>query len=155
MYKFFIIAAFVLFSAVTAAAQTSSEPKALPETSQVELAKRTENLGGVATPGGIARVQTTAAERRRQSGGVVDGRVLKVGPTTTYLKNGLRTEEVVRLLGRPVSITERRDGEHLLAIYTFERSSGRVLVAEFENGVLVRSGMEVAEAPKQQARRER
>jgi hypothetical protein len=33
--------------------------------------------------------------------------VVQVGPRTTYLKEGLTTEEVVRLLGKPSAISER------------------------------------------------
>ncbi|MCA1557030.1 MAG: hypothetical protein LC731_00650, partial [Acidobacteria bacterium] len=85
---------------------------------------------------------------------VLDGRVLRLGPTTTYLKNGLRTDEVLRLLGKPVNVTERREGGRLLATYIFERSSGRVLIADFENGLLANSHMEPAQTPKQQARKQ-
>ncbi len=35
-----------------------------------------------------------------------DLRVLRLGPSTTYLKNGLSTDEVVRCLGRPDLLNE-------------------------------------------------
>ena len=68
--------------------------------------------------------------------------VVRVGPRTTYLKEGLRTDEVVRLLGKPVSISERSDNDVVIATYQFRRGDGRMLIAEFVGGVLVRSRLE-------------
>ncbi len=67
--------------------------------------------------------------------------VVQVGPRTTYLKEGLTTDEVVRLLGKPATISERTDDGIVVTIYEFTRSDDRVLVAEFEKGALVRSAM--------------
>jgi hypothetical protein len=67
--------------------------------------------------------------------------VVRVGPSTTYLKQGLSTEEVVRLLGEPSAIFQREKGSDALT-YVFERSEGRVLVAEFVKGALVSSRTE-------------
>jgi outer membrane protein assembly factor BamE (lipoprotein component of BamABCDE complex) len=67
--------------------------------------------------------------------------VVQVGPRTTYLKEGLTTDEVVRLLGKPATISERTDNGVVVTIYEFARSENRVLVAEFEKGALVRSAM--------------
>lgn len=90
--------------------------------------------------------KTEAGGNRSEDVSSVDGRVIRFGPTTTYLKNGLRTDEVIRLLGKPSFISERQEGNRLLATYTFPRSQGRIFVAEFENGVLVNSRIEVAVA---------
>jgi hypothetical protein len=79
---------------------------------------------------------------RKQVERIVDGRVLRLGPTTTYLKNGLSTEEVVKLLGKPYSVSEQLEGGRLLTTYIFPRSEGRVLIAQFENGLLIGSRME-------------
>jgi hypothetical protein len=68
--------------------------------------------------------------------------VVRVGPRTTYLKKGLRTDEVVQLLGKPVSISERTEKGVAMATYEFQRGEGQVLVAEFENNRLVHSQME-------------
>jgi hypothetical protein len=68
--------------------------------------------------------------------------VVQVGPRTTYLKEGLTTDEVVRLLGKPAAISERTDNDVVVTIYEFNRSEDRVLVAEFEKGALVRSAMQ-------------
>ena len=65
--------------------------------------------------------------------------VVQVGPRTTYLKAGLRTDEVVRLLGKPASISERSENEIVITTYEFARGEGRMLIAEFVDGVLVRS----------------
>jgi hypothetical protein len=68
--------------------------------------------------------------------------VVQVGPRTTYLKEGFSTEEVIRLLGMPTAVSERSDKDVVVAIYEFPRGEGRVLIAEFVKGVLVRSAME-------------
>jgi hypothetical protein len=68
--------------------------------------------------------------------------VVKVGPRTTYLKAGLRTDEVIRVLGKPISISERTENDVVITTYEFQRGEGRVLIAEFEGGLLVRSRTE-------------
>ena len=68
--------------------------------------------------------------------------VVQVGPRTTYLKEGLRTDEVVRLLGKPASISEQSDNGVTTTTYRFYRGEGRILIAEFVSGVLVRSRLE-------------
>jgi hypothetical protein len=68
--------------------------------------------------------------------------VVRVGPPTTYLKEGLSTEEVVRLLGQPSAISERRENAVVVTIYEFPRSEGRVLIAEFVKNALVSSRLE-------------
>ena len=79
--------------------------------------------------------------------------VVKVGPRTTYLKDGLRVDEVIRLLGKPLSITERTEQNVSLKIYVFQRGEGQVLIAEFDNNLLVRSYTELREARPAQADR--
>jgi len=69
--------------------------------------------------------------------------VVRVGPRTTYLKEGLRIDEVVRLLGKPLSISERTQGTVIVKTYVFQRGEGQVLIAEFENGLLARSRTEL------------
>jgi hypothetical protein len=68
--------------------------------------------------------------------------VVQVGPRTTYLKEGLRTDEVVRLLGKPVNISDRNESDIVITTYEFQRGEGRLLIAEFVSGVLVRSRLE-------------
>jgi hypothetical protein len=67
--------------------------------------------------------------------------VVRVGPSTTYLKQGLRAEEVVRLLGEPTAIFERESGNGAVT-YEFPRGEGRVLIAEFVKDSLVSSRTE-------------
>ena len=71
--------------------------------------------------------------------------VVRVGPRTTYLKDGLRIDEVVRLLGKPLSISERTQQNVVIKTYVFQRGEGQVLIAEFENGLLARSRTELRE----------
>jgi hypothetical protein len=68
--------------------------------------------------------------------------VVQVGPRTMYLKEGFSTEEVVRLLGKPSAISERNEKDVVVTIYEFQRSEGRILIAEFVKGGLVRFTME-------------
>lgn len=68
-------------------------------------------------------------------------RVVSVGPRTTFLKEGLGENEVLRLLGSP-SLTLRAAGGPSSVTHEFPRGEGRVLVAEFKDGVLVNSRTE-------------
>lgn len=137
MQKFFILIAFILLSAGAAAAQTAREEKqAVEGVKRVEFAQCVEGERALSTP--------VKAEAKRRAV-VRDGRVLQLGPSTTYLKNGLTTEEVVRILGKPVARTEREEGATRFSTYTFTRSLGRLLVAEFENDILVGSRTESTE----------
>ena len=68
--------------------------------------------------------------------------VVRVGPRTTYLKEGLTTDQVVRLLGKPISTSERTEKDVVAKTYEFQRGNGRILIAEFEQGLLVRSRIE-------------
>ena len=138
MQKFFILIAFVLLSAGAAAAQTAREEK-----QAVEGVKRVEFANNVEGERALGAPNTAQANKPRAV--VRDGRVLQLGPSTTYLKNGLTIEEVVRLLGKPVARAEREDNGARFSTYTFARSGGRVLVAEFENDVLVGSRTEATE----------
>jgi hypothetical protein len=71
--------------------------------------------------------------------------VVQVGPRTTFIKEGLSQDEVIRLLGKPSAISERHDQNVKVTIYEFERGDGRVFIAEFENGLLARSRTESRE----------
>jgi hypothetical protein len=73
---------------------------------------------------------------------IVRGGVVHVGPRSTYLQEGLSTEEVVRLLGEPAVVSERDERGVLVTTYEFPRSEGRTLIAEFTKGVLIRSRIE-------------
>ena len=77
--------------------------------------------------------------------------VVKVGPRTTYLKEGLRIDEVVRLLGKPTSTSERTESDLVITTYEFKRAEGHFLIAEFVSGVLVRSWTEIRDPQTMQA----
>lgn len=79
--------------------------------------------------------------------------VVQVGPRTTYLKEGLRTDEVVRLLGKPASVSERQEKDVVITTYEFQRGEGRILIAEFVGDVLVKSRLETRVANPVQADR--
>ncbi len=68
--------------------------------------------------------------------------VVQVGPRTTYLKEGFSVEEVVRLLGKPSTVSERNENGVVVMVYEFPRGEGRVLIADFANGMLIHSTME-------------
>jgi hypothetical protein len=68
--------------------------------------------------------------------------VVRVGPTTTYLKEGLSTAQVVRLLGEPSAIYERIEKDLIITTYEFPRAEGRVLIADFASDALVDSRVE-------------
>jgi hypothetical protein len=142
MQKFFITTIFILLSAITIAAQNADrQQKPLAESKRAEFSKPAETGRTVTAPA------TVTSGKPRAAGQIVDGRVLRLGPSTTYVKNGLRTDEVLRLLGKPTSVTERREGDKVFLTCTFRRSEARVFVAEFENGLLVSSRTEALETP--------
>jgi hypothetical protein len=78
--------------------------------------------------------------------------VVRVGPSTTYLKEGLSTEQVVRLLGEPSGISERVEKDLLVTTYEFPRAGGRVLIAEFVGDALIDSRIETRAQVAQAAR---
>jgi hypothetical protein len=120
---------------VSVSAQVRSERKQYVEDKNVSL--RVDKV-----------ISTTEAEnflpRTSYSYSVDDFKpgVVRVGPRTTYLKEGLSTDEVVRLLGKPLSISERSEKGVVVKTYEFQRGEGQMLVAEFENNLLVRSHTE-------------
>src|SRR5688572_23204641 len=70
---------------------------------------------------------------------------VRVGPSTTYLKEGFTLEEVLRLLGEPAAISKRQSGNEVVTTYEFPRGQNRFLIAEFVNGALVSSWTEARE----------
>ena len=83
--------------------------------------------------------QTEGDSKRHSTPSV--SRVVRVGPRTTFLKEGLSESEVLWLLGSP-SLTLRAAGGPSSVTHEFPRGEGRVLVAEFKDGVLVNSRTE-------------
>jgi hypothetical protein len=122
MKKAFVIISMILISAIAASAQAGAKGEIAVSRRSAEKEKR---------------VSVDSKVLRKRAPGV-----LRLGPSTIYLKNGLKTDEVVRLLGQPATVSERAQGIVRLATYTFERGAGRLLVAEFEDGLLVSSRTE-------------
>jgi hypothetical protein len=114
MKKFLIIISMIFISAVAASAQTGAT---------CDVTRRDH--------AGAKKASTVRRDKTRSPG------VLRIGPSTTYLKKGLKADEVVRFLGWPLEGSERREGDLRLATYTFARGEGKVLVVEFENDSLV------------------
>jgi hypothetical protein len=79
---------------------------------------------------------------RYVAGSLRKPRVVRVGPPTTYLKEGLRTEEVLRVLGEPSTVSERVEQGLVVTTYEFPRGEGRILIAEFISDALVRTRIE-------------
>jgi hypothetical protein len=75
--------------------------------------------------------------------GYVRNGVVHLGPRSTYLESGLKTEEVLRLLGEPSIVSERTENGKTIATYEFQRSEGRVVIAEFAGGALIGSRTEI------------
>lgn len=76
---------------------------------------------------------------------------IRIGPPTTYLKEGLTSEEVVRILGNPLTVSERDELGIVIETYEFKRGAKRVLIAEFVRGSLVSSRTENRESMVQSA----
>jgi hypothetical protein len=74
--------------------------------------------------------------------GYVRNGVVHLGPRTTYLKEGLKTREVVKLLGEPSAVSQRMEAGRAVSTYEFQRGEGRVLIAEFVGDALVSSRTE-------------
>lgn len=70
--------------------------------------------------------------------------VVQLGPRTTYLKEGLSMEEVLRVMGKPAAVSKRNEEGAIVTSYEFKRGDGRVLIAEFIDNTLVRSRTETA-----------
>ena len=144
MRKLFTIAVIVISAVVCASAQT-----------------RLDRTGYADATGARLKADVLAAEteasfpRTSYSYPVDDFKpgVVRVGPRTTYLKEGLRTDEVVRLLGKPSSISERSENGIVVTTFEFQRGEGRVIIAEFVSGELVRSRTETRDEKGVQADR--
>ena len=92
----------------------------------------------------IAVVNVSAQTGRTQKSGrrVHQATAIRVGPPTTYLKEGLTAEQVLRVLGEPINVSEREEQGVTIKTLSFQRGANRVLVAEFVNDALVSSRTE-------------
>jgi hypothetical protein len=75
--------------------------------------------------------------------GYVRNGVVHLGPRTTFLKEGLTTEDVFRLLGEPSARSNRNENGKMVATFEFQRGEGRVLVADFVENALIGSRIEM------------
>lgn len=131
MSKVIVLGAVIICAAIGVSAQTANGQKHTFEGAQVTNPTR----GPVARDGG--RYVITVS---RKPG------VVQLGPRTTYLKEGLTTEEVLRVMGRPTTAgSERNEQGSIVTSYEFSRGDGRVLIAEFIDNALVRSRTETHE----------
>ena len=92
----------------------------------------------------IAVVNVSAQTVRTQKSGrrVHQTTAIRISPPTTYLKEGLTAEQVLRVLGEPIEVSERDEQGVTIKTLHFQRGANRVLVAEFVNGALVSSRTE-------------
>jgi hypothetical protein len=89
------------------------------------------------------RDKTAAQATEPSTGGYVRNGVVHLGPRSTYLEAGLKTQEVLKLLGEPAVISERTENGKTITTYEFQRGEGRVVIAEFVAGALIGSRTEV------------
>jgi hypothetical protein len=115
MFKFLILVVVIIAAGIGATAQTSAR-------------KNSEGR------------RVTAYDTIKRAG---KGSAVSVGPRTTYLKEGLSTEVVVRLLGKPSLISEREERGQTVTTYEFRLGEGQTLVAQFVKGILVSSKTEM------------
>lgn len=69
--------------------------------------------------------------------------VVRVGQSTTFLKNGLSTSEVVSLLGAPSAVYSRDERGVRVTTYEFKRSGEKIVIADFVGKALVQSRTEL------------
>ena len=143
MYKVFCIAIVVMAATVGVSAQVRQDRIKYSEDKSVALKL------------GISAISEAVYPGTSYSYSVDDFKpgVVRVGPRTTYLKEGLSTQEVVRLLGKPSSISERSEKDVVITVYEFRRGEGHFLFAEFAGGVLLRSWSETRDVEPVQADR--
>jgi len=129
MRSFFVGLSILAFAAVTASAQTQAEPKSATESNKQQ---QSETI--------TAPAQRVSYTYQRGSSG--RHAVVRVGPSSTYLKEGLSTAEVVAFLGQPARISEYNDNGQAVVVYEYPRSENHTLFAEFIGDRLVHTRTE-------------
>lgn len=142
MQNLFSLTLIVLLSAVAASAQTAGDLKPGSERNKAEYAAHLKGNAAAEREGKPVSGDKRKAKLKEDAGLRAPG-VLRLGPSRTYLRSGLSTDDVVRFLGQPASVSEEQEGNTRLTIYRFPRGEGRVIVAEFSNGALIRSRTEI------------
>ena len=138
MSKFLFFVLITMCAAVTVSAQSANDVKPLPAVTEAskkheEVSRRGKDESDLSS----RRISYEYGAPTSRKIGVV-----RVGAPTTYLKQGLTTEEVIRVLGEPANISERLEEGVVVTRYEFRRGGERMLVAEFVNDRLVRSKTE-------------
>jgi hypothetical protein len=139
--KLFCLIATILLSAAAISAQTSRDSKPGSERSQSEYAAHLKDPKLAEREGNSDKRKA----RLKEDANLRAPGVLRLGPSRTYLRDGLSTDDVVRLLGTPASVSEKQEGNARLTTYMFPRGDGRVIIAEFANGALIRSRTEICQ----------
>ena len=148
MRRLLSVLAAVLLGATTAAAQTEGDLKQHFEgrhvTPKIDVPATKDGVNVYPESARPLEYSGHAAKLKRRGATTPPAsvrRVVSVGPRTTFLKEGLSESEVLWLLGSP-SLTLRAAGGPSSVTHEFPRGEGRVLVAEFKDGVLVSSRTE-------------
>src|SRR5262252_3871281 len=129
MRSFFVGLSILAFAAVTASAQTQAESRLATESNKRQQSETT-----------TAPAQRVSYTYQRGSSG--RHAVVRVGPSSTYLKEGLSTAEVVAFLGQPARISQQRENGEAVVVYEFSRSENQTLFVEFIGDRLVRTKTE-------------
>ena len=86
--------------------------------------------------------ELTKSDQPHVESDFLNSKVVRVGQSTTYLKDGLSASEVVSLLGTPIAVYRRDENGVAITTYAFKRGADKVVIAEFVGGTLVRSRTE-------------
>jgi hypothetical protein len=125
MGKIFKTSLFLLLVAVTVCAQSNSRAKHTSASKQATIKEEA--------------VMALTASSTRSAVRQQDSSVLNVGPRSTFLREGLAFEVVVKALGTPASVSGRSENGKTVKTCEFHRGEGRIVIAEFVNDVLVHS----------------
>lgn len=138
MQYLFSVTLFVLLSTIAVSAQTAKNSEPGSERKVAEYASHLKDPRLAAREGKPVDSDSKKAKLKEEAALRAPG-VVRLGPSRTYLKTGLSTNDVVRFLGKPASVSEaRQEGDARLTTYVFPRGEGRVIIAEFADGALVR-----------------
>ncbi len=90
----------------------------------------------------VVNVSAQTVHTRKSGKRVYQTSAIRIGPPTTYLKEGLTVEQVIRVLGEPINVSQRDEQALTIRTLQFQRGANRVLIAEFVNDTLVGSRTE-------------
>ena len=90
----------------------------------------------------VINVSAQTSRNQKRERRIHRASAVRVGPPTTYLKDGLTTEQVLRILGEPINVAQREENGVTINTYEFQRGANRILIADFVKGTLVSSRTE-------------